>query len=189
MGRAGFRTVVAAEAGKDGAGHIAIELARQLARLGRQAILLDWSLDGVGLAADLGVSPRLGITDVLAGRATFEDVITRLAASDAHVIAAGSSVAGTAAATDKDRVNLLLDALDDAYDHVVITGRRTALRDLFTTIEGRIDAGVVVADGAGAPTQGSFLGFDVADLEVFRCELAGEGRTEGGLLTPHGALT
>lgn len=189
QGRAGFRTLVAAEAGNDGAGRIAVELARQLARLDRQVILLDWSLDGVGFAADLGVSPRLGVTDVLSGRATFEDVITRLAGSDAHVIAAGSSVAGTTASTDKDRVNLLLDALDDAYGHLVITGRRAALRDLFTTIEGRIDAGVVVAGGGGAPTHGNFLGFDVADLEVFRCELADEGRTEGGLLTPHGALT
>ena len=111
----------------------------------------------MGLAGDLGVSPRLGITDVLSGRASFEDVITRLVGSEAHVIAAGSSVAGTAAAMDKDRVNMLLDALDDAYDHVVITGRRAAVRDLFTTIEGRIDAGVVIADGAGGPTHGNFL--------------------------------
>jgi succinoglycan biosynthesis transport protein ExoP len=116
-------------------------------------------------------------------------VITRLADSEAHVIAAGSSVAGTAAAMDKDRVNMLLDALDDAYDHVVITGRRAAVRDLFTTIEGRIDAGVVIADGAGGPTHGNFLGFNVADLEIFRYELAGEERTQAGLLTPRGALS
>jgi len=189
QGRASFRTLVAAEAPQDGAGRIAIELSRQLARLGRQTILLDWSLDGVGLAGDLGVSPRLGITDVLSGRASFEDVITRLVGSEAHVIAAGSSVAGTAAAMDKDRVNMLLDALDDAYDHVVITGRRAAVRDLFTTIEGRIDAGVVIADGAGGPTHGNFLGFNVADLEIFRYELAGEERAETGLLTPRGALS
>ena len=149
QGRAGFRTLVAGEAARDDAGKIAIELSRQLASFGRQTILLDWSLDGVGLAAELGVSPTLGITDVLSGRASFEDVIARLGGSEAHVIAAGSSVAGTAAAQDKDRVNMLLDALDDAYDHVVITGRRDAVRDLFTTIEGRIDAGVVVADGGG----------------------------------------
>ena len=113
-------------------------------------ILLDWSLDGVGLAPELGVSPTLGITDVLSGRASFEDVIERLSGSEAHVIPAGSSAAGTTAAKDKDRVNMLLDALDDAYDHVVIAGGREAVRDLFTTIEGRIDAGVVVADGEGA---------------------------------------
>ncbi len=189
QGRPGFRTLVAAEAARDGAGRTAIELARQLARLERQVILLDWSLDGVGLAGELGVSPRLGITDVLSGRASFEDVIARLGGSDAHVIAAGSSVAGTAAAMDKDRVNMLLDALDDAYDHVVLAGRRAAVRDLFTTIEGRIDAGVVVADGAGEPTHGNFLGFNVADLDVFRCELAGEEGGEAGLLTPRGALS
>ena len=57
---------------------------------------------------------------------------------------------------------MLLDALDDAYDHVVIAGGREAVRDLFTTIEGRIDAGVVVADGEGAATPGNFLGFNVA---------------------------
>ena len=95
------------------------------------------------------MSPTLGIIDVLSGRASFEDVIERMTGSEAHVIAAGSSAAGIAAAKDKDRVNMLLDALDDAYDHVVIAGGRDALRDLFTTIEGRIDAGVVVADGDG----------------------------------------
>ena len=151
-------------------------------------ILLDWSLDGVGLAAELGVSPTLGITDVLSGRASFEDVIARLAGSQAHVIAAGSSAAGTAAARDKDRVNMLLDALDDAYDHVVITGRRDAVRDLFTTIEGRIDAGVVIADGKVAPRRGSFLGFNVADLEVIRYAAGGQERGEASLPRLHGAV-
>ena len=147
QGRTGFRTLVAGEAAGTAAGTAAIELARQLGRQKQQVILLDWSLDGVGLAPELGVSPTLGITDVLSGRASFEDVIERLSGSEAHVIPAGSSAAGSTAAKDKDRVNMLLDALDDAYDHVVIAGGREAVRDLFTTIEGRIDAGVVVADG------------------------------------------
>ena len=34
-----------------------------------------------------------------------------------------------------------------------------AVRDLFTTIEGRIDAGLVVADGEGGTAPGDFLGF------------------------------
>jgi Mrp family chromosome partitioning ATPase len=187
-GRAGFRTLVTAEAPQDGAGRLAIELARKLARLGCQTILLDWSLDGVGLAEELGVSPRLGVTDVLAGRASFEDVITRLAGSEAHVIAAGSSVAGTAAARDKDRVGMLLDALDDAYEHVLITGRRDDVRDLFTTIEGRIDAGVAIADDAGEPRRGNFLGFNVAGLEVFRYEPVGE-EPVASLPTPRRALS
>jgi uncharacterized protein involved in exopolysaccharide biosynthesis len=167
-GRTGFRTLVAGAAGSGIAGTTAIDLARQLGQMGRQVIVLDWSLDGVGRASELGVSPTLGITDVLSGRASFEDVIARLAGSTVHVIAAGSSVAGSTASKDKDRVNMLLDALDDAYDHVVIMGKHDTVRDLFTTIEGRIDAGVAVTDGEEAPAPGTFLGFNVADLEVIR---------------------
>jgi uncharacterized protein involved in exopolysaccharide biosynthesis len=187
-GRTGFRTLVAGETAGTNAGTAAIELARQLAGLKQQVILLDWSLDGVGLAPELGVSPTLGITDVLSGRASFEDVIERLSRSEAHVIAAGSSAAGTTAAKDKDRVNMLLDALDDAYDHVLIAGGREAVRALFTTIEGRIDAGVVVADGEGITAPGSFLGFNVADLDVIRYEPSMQDG-EAGVLALRGSLT
>jgi polysaccharide biosynthesis transport protein len=107
---------------------------------------------------------------VLSGRASFEDVIERLPGSEAHVIAAGSSAAGGAAARDRDRVNMLLDALDETYDHVVITGERETALDLFTTIEGRIDAGVVVTDPEAGPASGNFLGLNVADLDVIRYE-------------------
>jgi len=176
-GRTGFRTLLASEDGERDAGIAAIELARQLARSKRQVILLDWSLDGIGLAHELGISPTLGITDVLSGRASFEDVVERLAGSNAHVIAAGSSAAGTAAAKDRDRVNMLLDALDDTYDHVVVTGGRDAARDLFTTIEGRIDAGVVVGEGSG-DVSGGFLGFRVADLDVVHYEPVAPARGE-----------
>jgi succinoglycan biosynthesis transport protein ExoP len=188
-GRTGFRTLVIGQPASTNAGRVAIELARQLARAKQQVILLDWSLDGVGLAPQLGVSPTLGITDVLSGRASFEDVIERLSRSEGHVIAAGSSVAGTTAAKDKDRVNMLLDALDDAYDHVVIAGGREAVRDLFATIEGRIDAGVVVADGEGVTAPGSFLGFNVADLDVIRYEPNTPDHGEADLLTLRGSLT
>ena len=188
-GRTGFRTLVIGQPASTNAGRVAIELARQLARAKQQVILLDWSLDGVGLAPELGVSPTLGITDVLSGRASFEDVIERLSGSQAHVIPAGSSAAGTMAAKDKDRVNMLLDALDDAYDHVVIAGGREAVRDLFATIEGRIDAGVVVADGEGVTAPGSFLGFNVADLDVIRYEPNTPDHGEADLLTLRGSLT
>jgi len=126
---------------------------------------------------------------VLSGRASFEDVIERISGSDAHVIPAGSSAAGAAAAKDKDRVNMLLDALDDAYDHVVIAGGRDAVRDLFTTIEGRIDAGVVVFHGEGAVAPGNFLGFNVADLDVIRYEADALGHREASVQTLSGSLT
>jgi capsular polysaccharide biosynthesis protein len=186
-GRSGFRTLVAGATSRAEVGAAAAALARELARRNRQVILLDWSLDGVDLASALGVSPRLGITDVLSGRTTFEDVIERLAGSDAHVIAAGSSAGGAAAAREKDRVNMLLDALDDTYEHVVITGERQAMRDLFTTIDGRFDLAVVVGDGERALTPGNVLGFHVADLDVIRYEPVAQ-RGAAAVLTSRPAL-
>lgn len=75
---------------------------------------------------------------------------------------------------DPDQVNLALDALDTAYDHIVIVGSNQAARALFEAIQGRFDAGVIVSEGkrrtklADAP--GTFLGFEVADIELFKLE-------------------
>ena len=66
-GRTGFRTLVIGQPADTNAGTAAIELARQLAHAKQQVILLDWSLDGAGLAPELGVSPTLGITDCALG--------------------------------------------------------------------------------------------------------------------------
>jgi succinoglycan biosynthesis transport protein ExoP len=189
QGRTGFRTFVAGEADATDARPIAIDLARQLARLGGQVILLNWSLDGARFGTDLGASAALGISDWLAGRASFEDVIARLPGSQAHTIAAGSNAAGTAAANDRDRVDMLLDALDDAYEHIVVTGARQAMRDLFTTIDGRIDAAVIVADNESPPGPDKFLGFDVADLEVIRYQPAAQDRDETSALPVQHALS
>jgi polysaccharide biosynthesis transport protein len=187
----GYRTLVCSESERESAGATAVEIARQIARQQRQVILLDWSLDGIGMASELAIKPTLGITDVLSGPATFEDVVGRLPGSPAHVIAAGSSAAGMAAAKDKDRVNMLLDALDEAYDHIVIAGSYDAVRDLFTTIEGCIDVGVVVASGKAGQTVGNFLGYHVADLDIIRYEppavTADRGETRLGI--PQGAVT
>jgi Mrp family chromosome partitioning ATPase len=187
-GRVGFRTLVVGETAGADVGAAAVELARALARQQRQVILLDWSLDGVGLARELGVSPTLGITDVLSGRAAFEDVIERLPGAQAHVIPAGSSTAGAAVAADRDRVAMLLDALDEAYEHVLITGAREAVRDLFTTIERRIDVAIVVAGAGSASAPASPPGFDVADLEVIRYEPVAEQQGGASLLTLRAAL-
>jgi len=41
------------------------------------------------------------------------------------------------------------------------------MRDLFTTIDGRVDVAVLVTD-EGSAAADSFLGFNIADLEVIR---------------------
>jgi hypothetical protein len=75
---------------------------------------------------------------------------------------------------DPDQINLALDALDTAYDHIVVVGPNYATRALFEAIQGRFDAGVMVSEGKRraklSEEPGTFLGFEVADIELFRLE-------------------
>jgi polysaccharide biosynthesis transport protein len=171
--QAGFRSMLAPESRALDASAEAIELVKAIAKSGKQVLLVDWSLDGTGYSAALGVPNKPGLTDLLQGDVSFEDVIARVPGSEAHFIASGDELADPSMADDADRINLVLDALDEAYDHIVIAGAHEEVRALFQTIEGRFDAGITVADPRrrqalieDAP--GSFLGFEVTDLEVIQ---------------------
>jgi hypothetical protein len=166
----GLRTLIAGEAPHVAARSEAMELARRLARMGRHVVCIDWSMKGRRLPAPLGAAAACGMTEVLLGKATFEDVVRRMPGSEAHYIGAG---AASLSALDGDRVGMVLDALDEVYDHILITGDYDDLAELFAAIEGRIDVGVLIAapeqSGCSETTHG-FLGFEVADLGVIHYE-------------------
>ena len=161
-----------------------IELVQELSDRGLAAILVDWSPDGSGLASKLGLSRTPGISELLAGAAKFEDVVQRLQDSDAHVIAAGAAQQYSPEGPDPDQLNLVLDALDEAYAHIVVVGPHDAARLLFEAIEGRFDAGITVSDGKRRVTviqdpPGTFLGYEVADIEIIRYERKDSGALAG----------
>lgn len=175
--RSGFRTIVTPETAHIALGEFPADLARHLAILKRQVILIEWSPEGISLPGNV---PTLGLADVLAGNASFEDVIAPLMGSNAHVISAGTGIATPSGSVERDRINMLLDALDEVYDHIVITGAYPVMRELFTTVEGCIDAGVVLATPNSTPALGDFLGYSVPDLDVIRFEQeAGDVDGEG----------
>ncbi len=176
----GFRTLITGETDGVDSGPEAVELARTLADSGSDVMLVDWSLDGHGIAESLGVRPRPGFAELLLGEAKFEDVVARIPASNAQIIAAGAADEPDDL-LDPDQLNLALDALDTAYDHIIVVGRTRAARALFEAIQGRFDAGVVVADGKRRASKlpdapGAFLGFEVTDIELFRLERPVSGR-------------
>jgi MinD-like ATPase involved in chromosome partitioning or flagellar assembly len=151
----------------------AIELCKALAELGSSAILVDWSPEGDGIAHALALPGGPGLAELLNGGASFEQIIRRIPGSDAHIMTTGSFTDGTAPDLDQDRLNLILDALDEAYDQVVIAGRYESARAFFEAIEGRVDCGVVVADpgrigSALRDPPGSYLGFEVAEIDIVR---------------------
>ncbi len=172
VGRSGHRTLLVGD-GIEGAGE-ARELATALATSGRRCVLVDWSPDGAGVAATLGLPSQPGINDLLSGRATFDDAIIRLPESDAHFIACGAPASG--AALDADWVSLVLDALDEAYDHIVVVSPMAPARVLFEAIEGRFDAGVVMSERIGLgmnihAAPGVFLGFEVTEICIVQMDL------------------
>ncbi len=179
-GQGGYRTVVVGDAEGLDVGGEAVDIAASLNAAGKQVVLVDWSANGVGMSKELGVDPGPGFLDLIEGRATFEDVIRRLPDGEVHVVPCGKAQAATVGRIDADRINLVLDALDEAYDHIVVCGTNSAISELFLAIQGRFDAGVLVCDSrqraaATDAAPGTFLGYQVTDIDVVRFDRAGQG--------------
>jgi DNA-binding transcriptional LysR family regulator len=73
---------------------------------------------------------------------------------------------------DPDRLNMTLDALDEAYEQVIVVANSRDATVLFEAIEGRFDVGVVVFPGTAPPrtaaSPGMLLGFEVNGIDVVR---------------------
>ncbi|MGE0766131.1 MAG: GumC family protein [Hyphomicrobiaceae bacterium] len=171
--QSGYRTLIVGEEGRGDPREKASELAGALARAGRKVVLVDWSLDGMGASGGLGIAASPGFTDVVTGSVAFEDAIRSLPGSDVHILPCGNAWTDGVEALGADRMNLVLDALDEIYSDVIITGGYDAARDFFRAIEGRVDAGVLVSigDAATRPSFGGsagrrLLGFDVTEIDI-----------------------
>ncbi|MDX2159650.1 MAG: exopolysaccharide transport family protein [Hyphomicrobiaceae bacterium] len=169
-GQGGYRTVVVGASDDIDVREEAADIAAGLSAAGRQVVLVDWSPDGDGIAEALGVGANPGFNDLLAGTHTFDDVLRVLPDGDFHFVPCGTAGPLKAGALDADKLNLLLDALDEAYADVVVTGSYSAVRRLFQAIEGRFDAGVVVGGKEPAAAGGGLLGFDVTDIDIIGIE-------------------
>ena len=151
------------------------EFCRSLAEKGLTVIMVDWSPAGSGVAEPLGQASWPGFSELLDGKARFEDVVLSLRDSDVHLIPSGQRLDVPAHGLDSDSVNFLLDALDDVYDHIVVVSNVEPAKDLFEAMQGRFDCGVVLVDdkarkakAVGEP--GTFLGYDVDGIALFAFE-------------------
>ena len=169
----GYRVMVAGESETLSVSGHASELVKVLAENGLSVILVDWSPEGGGVAEATGLKSQSGLTELLSGEATFENVIRRLPGSEAHLMVTGRAEVDDPVAIDPDRLNLVLDALDEAYDTIVICGRLESARTFFEIIEGRVDCAVTIADPSMQVSvlkdlAGTYLGFEVADIDLVR---------------------
>ena len=103
------------EVGSEGS----VLLARYLATDGASVIVVDMTGAGASSAAMIGPHTLPGIKDLLAGEASFADVIHSDNMSRAHIIPTGAASAEVAALAG-DRLFMVFDALEDTYDYVII---------------------------------------------------------------------
>ena len=174
----GHRAMVSGETMVIDASQEAIDIAKDLADGGNHVILVDWSPSGQGLAATAGVTAAQGLTELLTGAVGFDDVVQKLPQSPVHFISCGAPLDGVD--VDPDQLNLVLDALDEAYDYIVVSGQNEDARVLFEAIQGRFDAGILVTDPKKRTSvlqdpPGTFLGFEVTDIDVICVERKGPG--------------
>jgi len=186
----GCRTMVAGEEPDIDATAEALALADALTAGGRRVVLVRWSRTGGEVSGAPAMQGTLGFNDLLEGRASFEEIISRLPGSPAHAIAAGSALRDEKAALDPNLLSLVLDTLDEVYDHIVVLAEHGEARVLFEVLEGRFDACISVGE-AGRPAGiltasfDRFLGFEVSDIHVLRME---RPRQKAQPITPSPAL-
>jgi capsular polysaccharide biosynthesis protein/Mrp family chromosome partitioning ATPase len=150
----------------------AFELAKALASSGAQTVLIDWSPSGEGFGRTIGLETIAGWNDLMSRGARFDHIIQRLPGTHAQAIASGGPLRSIGIKMDADLINLALDALDEVYDHIIVTARHGEARVLFECIEGRFDAGITVVPNGETPSApdsaSAFIGFEVADIDVVR---------------------
>ncbi|CDZ55998.1 GumC family protein [Neorhizobium galegae] len=110
---------IAISPGGDAGSTATVMLAREIAESGRTVVLVD--MTGSAAPTQMMVeNPKLpGITDLLCGETVFGDAIHPDRLSDAHIIPHGASDPARAM-RGVDRLSMIIDALADAYDLVLI---------------------------------------------------------------------
>lgn len=177
----GHRSLITGETpAVTGVGYDAIAFAKMLSGGDRQVIVVDWSPSGgSSVGEEAGLPPSKGLFGLLHGLANFEDAVQRVPASRVHFIASGAPL-GQFSDIEPDQLNLILDALDEAYDHIIVVGPHNDARMLFEAIEGRFDAGILLPDStkpSSAPRNplGTFLGFEVAGIDIMSMKRVAAG--------------
>lgn len=164
----GYRLLIAGATDGLDPSNEAIELVAELSDAGARVLLIDWTLTGERLLTEIETGDAASLADLMIGNAEFEDILVPLPDSNVHYVFA-ANLPNQRQLLDESGLNLVLDALDEAYDVVVLAGRFSDACAIFETIEGRFDAGLTVAEasvGVEPEPGGSFLGFAVTDIEI-----------------------
>lgn len=129
----------------------AAHLAGALARAGNEVILVsartpDIGADTPSLAHLLGVPTSPGLTDVLAGRANLARAIQRAPRTPRLRVITTGSAASAAGLLQSDGVRVLLDALSQRAEYIVVEAPSTSVSADAQSLAGLADAAILVVE-------------------------------------------
>ena len=143
----------------------AIAIARALAARREQVVLVDLTRGPASVSGALGLPRTPGLTDLVAGRAGFEDVVRIDEDSSLQVISAGNPKL-SAKDDENERFGRLFEALTQAYDSVVLHADPEAVRQLTPALKFELPIVVAVLP-AGAGDSGTKT--DLAEFSALGC--------------------
>ena len=157
----------------------AIRIARSLVARREQVVLVDLTRGASAVSGPLGLPRAPGLTDLAAGRASFDDVIRIDADTPLQVITAGNpAVRGTG--EELDRFMRVFEALTQAYDCVVLHADGDSVRRLAPALKFELPVVVVVLPQGVSPESEAD---ELSDFAALGCQVvvyektAKDGRT------------
>jgi len=138
----------------------AIDIARELSEPGKNTVLIDAMVEGdhVAIALDLPDAP--GVHQMLSGDASFEDAVRRDPDSALHVIS-GTTEPGRVFELDTQGLGPMLEALEAAYDNIIIyaaPAEASALVSLPSQVEPAL---VMIVDPSGSRDEALWLADEI----------------------------
>lgn len=140
-------TVITSSVPGEGKTTTSINLAATVADAGQRVLLIDADMRRPSVAKYMGIEGHVGLTTVLIGRATMEDVVQPFGAGSLDVLAAGQTPPNPSELLGSGAMGELLERASAAYD-VVIIDTPPLLPVTDATILARRTGGAIVVVGA-----------------------------------------
>lgn len=137
--------VVSSAVPNEGKSITAINLALTMAEQGKRVLLVDADMRRASLATECGLEESAGLSTVLVGEATLEDVAQPWASPHLHVVTAGTAPPNPGQLVESEAMTSFLSSARELYDFVVLDAPPLLAVTDAAVLAHRTDGVIVVA--------------------------------------------
>ncbi|MGF7159957.1 uncharacterized protein involved in exopolysaccharide biosynthesis [Rhodoligotrophos appendicifer] len=161
-----------------------IEIGRALARSQDRVLLIDIDQESGALADALKIEVAPGLSELLAGRASFAESIRSDAKSNLHILRGGAERNALAELSGEGRLDFVLDTLGQAYDMILLSAGGIGVDDpVPATKAGGAAVLTGLADRSRAAEIGDYLS-RMGVIELLVVEMPAGSNSKGKASSP-----